>query len=185
MQAAACMGAKAVPPHLREDAFQEAAVGVLEALPRFDPSRGASLKTFLSWRAIGAVRDWSRRQDPLSRRHRRLVKEEGCESPTAIPLDRLHDGMPFQLADCRPSPETQAIWADVPARIAGLKPQSTRVLTAYYWEGRSLKQIGSELGLHPSRAVQIKASALKQLRRAFDGAAMRSRALARESNQAA
>lgn len=179
MQAAAYFAARVVPPHLREDAFQEAAIGVLAALPRFDPSRGVSLKTFLSWRAIGAVRDWGRRQDPLGRRHRRLVKEGECESPTEIPLDRAQDGMPFQLADLRPSPETEAIRADVPARIARLKPQYIRVLTAYYWEGRSLKQIGVELDVHESRACQIKASALRQLRPVFDGASMQSRDLAR------
>lgn len=54
----------------RDDALQEAVIGVIEALPRFDPVKG-SLHGFALRRARGAVSDAQRELDQMSRTTRR------------------------------------------------------------------------------------------------------------------
>lgn len=63
--AARCGGA--VQP---EELFSAAALGLLEAAQRFDPSREASFTTFAEHRIRGAVLDELRAMDPLPRRLR-------------------------------------------------------------------------------------------------------------------
>lgn len=43
------------PADLVEDMLQEARIGIVLALPEYDPAKGASLRTFLCGRAWGAV----------------------------------------------------------------------------------------------------------------------------------
>jgi RNA polymerase sigma factor FliA len=50
-----------------EDLVQDGYVGLLEAASRYDPQRGASFRTFVSSRVVGAMRDASRDFHPLSR----------------------------------------------------------------------------------------------------------------------
>jgi RNA polymerase sigma factor for flagellar operon FliA len=58
--------------------LQLATLGLIEALDRYDPSRGAQFRTYAHWRMLGAIRDGlahiSERQEQLGL-HRRLAAE--------------------------------------------------------------------------------------------------------------
>jgi RNA polymerase sigma factor for flagellar operon FliA len=61
--------------HSYKDLCQIGWIGLLEALPKFDPNRGAHVSTFVSFRVHGAIIDRLRREDPLSQARRQLYRE--------------------------------------------------------------------------------------------------------------
>ncbi|AXT84590.1 hypothetical protein C6I20_04845 [Aeromicrobium sp. A1-2] len=74
------------------DAVQSGAIGLIQAIDRYDPDRGARLATY-AWHWIGAAMIVERRPElPLDDRDR------PAEVPICSDLDLL-DGMPAQLAE--------------------------------------------------------------------------------------
>ena|SRR5713226_1744630 len=81
--------ALAAPRLCREDAKQEAWIGILKAQRDFDPSKSANLFGYARIRAHGAVLDYLRRVDPLGRRTRRDVTEGRRPAPVRTDLSEL------------------------------------------------------------------------------------------------
>ncbi|MCX7667566.1 MAG: FliA/WhiG family RNA polymerase sigma factor [Atribacterota bacterium] len=64
------------PSHLeREDLEQIGVIGLLQALDRFRPGKGARFETYALSRIRGAILDYLRSLDPLTRQERKEVKE--------------------------------------------------------------------------------------------------------------
>ena len=157
--------ARHVPGYLREDAEQEAALGVLIAMARFDPSRGARLHTFLDYRAAGAVADWWRREDPATRSHRRAINA-GDATGIAFRTTRVLRNH----ASPEPSPEVQYIRNEAGCRlrlaiIRRLSPRRRRILTGLYFEDRTCKEMAVAMGCSVEAIYRSRMQALKQLRR--------------------
>ncbi len=57
------------------DLIQEGFIGLLKAANRYDPKRKTSFSTFASLYIDGAVKDYLRKQDPLTQKKRQEVKE--------------------------------------------------------------------------------------------------------------
>jgi len=57
------------------DLIQEGFIGLLKAADRYDPKKGASFSTFSSFYIDGAVKDYLRKQDPLTQKQRQEAKE--------------------------------------------------------------------------------------------------------------
>jgi RNA polymerase sigma factor for flagellar operon FliA len=82
------------------------------------------------------------------------------------------EGQPAKLADtiadCRQGPpdalENEELKRILASSISGLAERERIVLTLYYYEGRTLAQIGKSLGVTESRISQIHAKAIAQLR---------------------
>lgn len=67
--------ARKVPPNiLYDDLVSAGTVGLIEAIRSYDPAKGASLDTFLHYRIRGAILDFLRDEDHLSRRYRRRAR---------------------------------------------------------------------------------------------------------------
>jgi len=65
-----------LPPHIdREDLEHQGILGLLAALDNFDPARGVKFETYASIRIRGAVIDYLRKQDLLSRPLRKRAGE--------------------------------------------------------------------------------------------------------------
>jgi RNA polymerase sigma factor FliA len=65
-----------LPPHIdREDLEHQGALGLLAALDNFDPGKGVKFETYASIRIRGAVIDYLRKQDLLSRPVRKRAAE--------------------------------------------------------------------------------------------------------------
>ncbi|HIB68688.1 MAG TPA: FliA/WhiG family RNA polymerase sigma factor [Phycisphaerales bacterium] len=68
--------ALSLPQHVdTEDLINEGIIGFMEALKRFDASKGAQFKTFASNRIRGAILDFLRKRDFASRGARRRLRE--------------------------------------------------------------------------------------------------------------
>jgi DNA-directed RNA polymerase specialized sigma subunit len=69
-----------------EDFMQEAWIRALSVAQRFDPGRGVSLRSFAAPAVHGAIRDFLRKIDPLSRGDRDRVKRGELIAPTFVRL---------------------------------------------------------------------------------------------------
>jgi RNA polymerase sigma factor for flagellar operon FliA len=58
-----------------DDLFQEASIGMLQAIRRHDPAKGANLQTLARQRMRGAMLDYLRSIDTLPRRTRQFQKD--------------------------------------------------------------------------------------------------------------
>lgn len=58
-----------------DDLIQEGLIAIWQCSGKFDPDRGASFETFLTHRARGAMLDYLRGQDPLTRGERNQVRK--------------------------------------------------------------------------------------------------------------
>src|SRR5437868_2108151 len=80
-----------VPPCITlDDLVSAGMVGLIQAVDRFDTSRGPKFKTYAQHRIHGAMLDFLRDEDPLSRTERRRVRESTSGlSPTTVSLDAI------------------------------------------------------------------------------------------------
>jgi len=74
--------ARCAPPSLRADAQQEAWLRIVQAAGRYDGRILA--KTFFTHQANGAVKDFLRREDPLTRRQRAKVNSGADSAPVRV-----------------------------------------------------------------------------------------------------
>lgn len=79
-----------LPPHIaQEDLVSAGVIGLIDAVERYDASRGSSLKTFCSFRIRGEVLDELRRLDWVPRSvHREARMLEGAQEAIAQRLGR-------------------------------------------------------------------------------------------------
>ncbi|MCW2831642.1 MAG: hypothetical protein JWP31_2334 [Aeromicrobium sp.] len=118
------------------DAVQSGAVGLIRAVDRFDPDRGARLATF-AWHWIGAS---------MRRSHRPEVPLGDTDAPAAAPR-RLDDDLLTGLA---------AMPADVLRLRFGIGPGEAPPM--------SRASTGQALGLTTAQVRTIEAQAMRQLR---------------------
>ena len=149
----------------QQDAAQEALVGAIEAVDRFDSSSGFKLATYARYRIRGAVLDYIRRLRGRTDARTMLsldVASDGDQRERDTWSDNTPD--PAMLIEQRIAEEELAarMWAHV-RRL----PQPMRMVILlrfrYGWTGR---QIAAHLGVHQTRASQILIRGLKYLRRA-------------------
>jgi RNA polymerase sigma factor (sigma-70 family) len=132
--------------------------GAIAAVDRFNPSR-AQLQTYAKRRIIGAMLDYCREIDPLSRKHRRDVKGS-THAPVNVELDSSFSD-PERMQEVIHAERS----VEVLTRRARLSNHQAFVIQRYYFEGVKSEDIAKELGVHQSRAGQLKTEALKRLRR--------------------
>ena len=201
------------PPGLDyEDLLSFGVFGLLDAIDRFDLSKGFSFQTFAVPRIRGAVLDELRKCDWFSRTGREKVQrlnramekvlrdkgrlqddwvmqEMGVDEATyleiqelasrsyvtsldeVVPLDDGDVSVEATLADEREGIiERLEYESDQEQLVAAMKQLTEReqqVLSFYYYEGLSLKEIGKVLGVTESRVSQIHGRALSALRAAL------------------
>lgn len=147
-------------------------IGLVQAARAFDPGRGINFKSFAEPRIRGAILDWCRREDTLSRDDRVSVKKglgswtdtrgvpvradgdlrelDSSRNETARPLD-----MPATRARQHESAEVAEVLvmlAQLPPRLA-LAIYLNVVLDMYLW------RVGEILGVSEARAFQLVAEA--------------------------
>lgn len=193
----------------QDDLLSFGVMGLLDAIDRFDPSRGVSFNTFAFPRIRGAILDELRRYDWFSRSARdkiqrlekaiellaeqgnkiddeELMKKLGMDEKElkelyelmsrsfVISLDEvisLEEGEVERgalIPDASPGPEEVAESNDEHERLKSvlekLPPKEKLVLSLYYYEGLTFKEIGEVLGVTESRVSQIHGKALTALK---------------------
>lgn len=153
--------ARVTPPALREDAMQEAALEVHLALGRYRESEGVKPATFCALRVRGAVMDFGRKEDPLTRRERQEVKRG-----EAVPIvfDDLCTGR--RMASAEPNPERRALAIVRVERIRSILSRREWIaIEGFYVLGLTNGEIGAQLGCGEARASQIRERALSKIRK--------------------
>ena len=83
-----------VPPCVTlDDLIGAGTVGLIQAVDRFEPSRGLQFATYAKHRIRGAMLDFLREEDPLSRMERRRTRTANATAegslPTTMSLEQL------------------------------------------------------------------------------------------------
>jgi RNA polymerase sigma factor for flagellar operon FliA len=153
----------------RDDLVSAGVIGLIDAVDRFDHSRGVPFEAFARVRIQGAVIDELRRLDGRTRLFWKRVREGTAAEdsmPPAISLDRLLEagGEPAG-SDMTAALLEQDLWNDVGIALMTLPRRERSVLQRYYGASRTLREIGSEMGVSEARVCQLHARAIAQLRR--------------------
>lgn len=158
------------------DLYQTGIMAVLEALPRYDPSRGASKTTYLSIRARGAMLDELRKVDPLSKGHRRRIREGLEEDVVSMSINQVR-GNHIVNNDSNDDFEFD-FWSDATCDTVFdevLEMELKELCTQHLSDNRQITQlrmkgvltqlqIGKMLGMSESRVSQIFNATTKHVR---------------------
>lgn len=210
--------AVSVPAHVESGDLESYGVfGLIDALEKFDPSRGVKFETYASTRIKGAMLDALRAQDPappawrqrqkrletvyhdLELRLGRAATEQEVAAALGVTLDELsawemevaalsvvslddwwHDttagdrplaGVDLLPDEREPAPEQQLLEREQ-VRLLGqaidrLPEKERLVITLYYYEELTAKEIAQVLGVTPSRVSQLHSRAVLRLRGAL------------------
>lgn len=175
------------------DLVQVGVIGLLDAIDRFDPMRGVKFETYAVIRIRGAIQDELRKLDWVPRSVRKKAKEAqdaaGPDSMSSwlgntypqglLRLDEAEgktvNSVPgehysIENASTEGSPDlAETVGADqlkdMLVRLLEKLPDDERlILTLYYYEDLTFKEIGHVLQLSESRVFQKHAATVKRLR---------------------
>ena len=202
-----------LPSHVEiDDLINEGILGLIDAISKYDDSRGVKFETYAITRINGAILDALRALDWVPRAVRQKARElervfvdlenktrprargrgsrQGaraqrsksttrcCSKSAARPCSRSKNSCPTKRAmtlrcstrsrTSGPDPthvfESTEIKSTLAQAVESLPPQERTVISLYYFEGLTLKEIKSVLEVSESRVSQIHAQAVIRLR---------------------
>lgn len=186
----------------KEDLFHWGIIGLMEAIDRFDESKGVKFETYAIKRIEGAIKDALRREDILTRgqreKYKRLMniidaseEEELSEEIVASKLgmdlnsyqelleeinpivissiEELFEERGFEVSDEGSFIEDRIVDEELleslKRAITKLNDREKQILSLYYYEGLTLKQISIVLGITESRVSQLHTQIILKLKR--------------------
>jgi RNA polymerase sigma factor FliA len=163
---------RSVPVSHRQDLIGFGAIGLMDAVDKFDAGAGVRFETYASRRIRGAMADGMRTiswfpRDAERRTSRKIHKIVQVDFQTAsnqsgYPLaDTLCDRSEWLPGE---GAEVQAEHEEVLRALATLPARERRVILEYYFERRCLAEIGSDMGISESRTCQLHRRALQILK---------------------
>jgi RNA polymerase sigma factor for flagellar operon FliA len=167
-----------VPPCVTfDDLVGAGTIGLIQAVDRFQPSRNLKFGTYAKHRIWGAMLDFLREEDPLSRTERRRIRTAeatgettGQFLPTTISLEQLpaHELCAAHAqAGC---PESSlGDRAVLKQARQCLSARENRVISLLYELDWKNSDVARELRVNESRVSQIKHVALSKLRARLHG----------------
>jgi RNA polymerase sigma factor for flagellar operon FliA len=202
------IAAKLPPSVERDDLYGAGVVGLIDAVERFDASRGIAFTTFAELRVRGAILDNLRAHDWASRSARRRAREiaaaqVACEQRKGdvvtdeevatymnIPVAELRESLReirglkvsalderdeetgLSVADLVPdhslSPLEQLTTKETRTNLAkaidSLPEREKQVISLYYVDELTMKEIGDVLGVTESRVSQLRSQAIVRLK---------------------
>jgi len=203
-----------LPPHIEvDDLISVGVLGLMDAISKYDSSRGAKFKTYAEFRVRGAILDELRSMDwvPRSIRQkasqvdkvvlnlqaklRRAPEDEEVAKEMGLSLEQFHDTLNetksipvFSLedlgiskesadqqslldclagkADADPQTQIRLIeLKEIIAKAIDALPEKERLMVSlYYYEELTMKEIGAVLDITESRVSQIHSKAVYRLR---------------------
>lgn len=149
-----------LPSGLPEDLRQQAWLGAIEAVDKFDPRRGVKLSTLADRLIAGRIIDCLRKVDPLTRADRKKVRAGEIEQPGRAP-DALATS-PAEFVEQTIATKTVRSLME----HAGLSERERQVIIARYFGGRTQAQLAAEFGVTQGAIGATQDRALKKLRAA-------------------
>ena len=159
-----------------DEFVQIAVVGLMQAIPRYDPASGAKPGTFLGHRVRGAILDFVRTLDWVPRIERQRLKRDAealeikmqATDFSEKPARRV--SLAEMLADGRSvDPAAELEREDFWRRAArGLDPQERTLLRLAFREGCRQADIARALGISQGRVCVLIKRLLKKLRQRYE-----------------
>jgi RNA polymerase sigma factor for flagellar operon FliA len=159
-----------LPGVLLEDAIQEGQLALCDAIARFDPARGIKFESFASRRVWGAMLDFLRQSRFFSG-----CRKRRCQPPVPLDAPRFagdthrvrtgHDAL-VDRSELRREQIRDAIDA---LDALPLDERQRLIVRRLYVDGRSLRDVGRELGVCESRICQLHSEILARLRQRGPG----------------
>lgn len=149
-----------MPKHVDfKDVCSAGLVGLVDAAGRFDAGKGYKFSTFVGRRIAGSIQDYCRHEDLVTRTGR--IKGHAC---LAVPIHEDMDFVDDRLlpADTLAASEEQN--RHLRLAIKRLPQRERRIITAFYFEGKSRPKIAASLGISQCRISQLHAKAIERLR---------------------
>jgi RNA polymerase sigma factor (sigma-70 family) len=174
---------RVVPPCVTFDDLASAGtIGLIQAVDRFDQTRGLKFRTYAQHRIWGAMQDFLREEDPLSRTERRRVRASAPAlsatgygiPPVTVSLDQI----PVRRL-ASPAQPAFALRPEVREARRSLSPRENRVIELLHnfgWQGREVAVENArqrEPHLSNQTARDFKASRLPGARKLTEGRIMR------------
>ena len=180
-----------LPPHIEvDDLISVGVMGLIDAIEKYDPSRGAKFKTYAEFRVRGSILDELRSLDWVPRSIRQKAAQVDAVSheqffitlneTKSMPLISLEDlgiakesGERRSLLECLAGksdvdPQTQLRLTELKSIIAkaidSLPEKERLMISLYYYEELTMREIGEVLGITESRVSQIHSKAVFRLR---------------------
>jgi len=159
-----------VPPCVTlDDLIGAGTIGLIQAVDRFQPSRGLQFATFAKHRIRGAMLDFLREEDPLSRTERRRTRTANATAegalPTTISLEQLPAHEPrSEYTPARGFSTRFADRVDLDRARQCLSERENRAIELIYDFGWRSREVAAELRVNESRVSQIKQCAIAKLR---------------------
>jgi len=157
-----------VPPCVKFDDLASAGmIGLIHAVDRFDQTRGLKFRNYAQYRIQGAMQDFLRDEDPLSRTERRRVRASAPAlsatgygiPPATVSLDQI----PVRCLASTAQPAF-TLRAEIREAPRCLSPRENRVIELLYDIGWQSREVAVEMHVNESRVSQIKTRAISKLR---------------------
>lgn len=151
-----------------DDLVNSAAIGLLDAIERFNPALGNRFKTFAAPRVRGAMIDGIRAMPWFHECRRNPPRMSQFPEPKPGHDVEGHQGQFTDLlVDERELPaaageDTEDFWREV---VKGLTLRERLILLLYFREELTLKQTGAHVGVGESRTSQVLSSVTERIRR--------------------
>jgi RNA polymerase sigma factor (sigma-70 family) len=164
--------ARRLPPSVQYQELVSAGwSGAIAAVDHFDPARGFTLGTFSKMRIRGAILDYLRGIDPLSRADRLVERRDPGSVPIRVVSLSADSGRAAGLSEIVPDPRCTRDQEQLDARLdveklllrANLKPRTLGVLRRLMG-GELGASVALSLGVNQSRISHIYLGALRKLR---------------------
>ncbi len=172
---------RGLPPSVElDELINDGVIGLIEAMRRYDPTRGVGFSTYAGHRIRGAMLDGLRVRDPLPRRVRRAQKAEQS-NPRNHAVGR---GIQFhELEDALMIPEDEAcgpearvleeeLLYELHCGLLELPPRDRQVLLLRMGRGMTLRAVAVQLELSITRIAEIQTRGIVRLRRFLAGQPM-------------
>jgi len=151
-----------------DDLIGAGTIGLIQAVDRFQPSRGLQFATYAKHRIRGAMLDLLREEDPLSRTERRRTRTANATAegalPTTISLEQLPAQEQREYAPARCFSTRFADRVDLGRARQCLSERENRVISLLFDLDWQNLDVARQLGVNESRVSQIKQRALSKLR---------------------
>ena len=142
--------------------------GLIDAIEKFDITKGVKFESYASLRIRGAIIDSLRDLDWVPRSLRRKSKEDGSELQSMVSLDDFLDqNMEFVAASADGVPEEhidkQELRNMLIEAIESLSERDRLIITLHYFEELTLREISKTMKVSESRVSQIHTRALSRM----------------------
>jgi RNA polymerase sigma factor (sigma-70 family) len=146
----------------KEDLYQEGALAVMEAVDRFDPSRGVKFITFVYTRIPMSMLEYIRAKRDMVPVGRDKEPIETCLSETAVGLAVDSFNLQSHVID---TIDGDSSMLELKRMLGFLKERQLAVITELFFRKSTIEAAAEKFGVSKSRIFQIRNESLLKMRK--------------------